>query len=244
MGLVLNWNVVWDNFPTIWAAALVTIGISFVAIVAGLVLGAGVATVRMSHIRLLRFIVIAYVEVFRATPLLVQLYVIYFALARYVKLDNMTSGLVGLTLYTTAYCSEILRAGLESVPAGQQLAGRSLGFTGWQIFRYVTLAQALKNIGPPLTNQFIDTTLSSSVVSVIGGVELTQTATILVAQTFHPFEIYAAVAGVYLVVTFLLANLFGHIGAIVRAPRRLTLILLGRKTARQAFPPSLGGVGR
>lgn len=209
MGYRFRIDVVWDNLEFLLQGAVLTLVLSALAIVAGVVIGAVVASIRMSSFRLARMIAIAYIDILRAVPLLVQLYVLFFAFPRLgIFMDSFQAGIVALTLYSSAYLSEIIRAGLESVPTGQVLAGKSLGFSGWDTFRHIVLPQAVGRIRPPLGNQFIDTTLSSSLLAVIGSAELTQNATIVNSATFRPFEVYAVVAIIYYLLTRLLIEIF------------------------------------
>ena len=218
-----RWDVIWDNLGFLLQGAILTLAISSIAILLGLMLGAVAAVMRSSNIRPLRIIATAYVEIIRATPLIVQLYIIFFVLpAIFIRLDSLQAGIVGLTIYSGAYLSEILRAGLESVTRGQKLAATALGLSSWQTFRYITLPQALARIMPPLSNQFIDTTLSSSVAAVIGMTELTLHGLLLDSRTFRPFESYAAVGVIYLLITIFLTFVFTRLTSLVGASRGVT----------------------
>lgn len=198
-----NFNVVIDNLEYFLVGALISLGIGAAAVSAGLVIGTLGAVLKSSRWRGVRWTVSAYVELFRATPLLIQLYVVYFALPLVtgVFVDSMVAGLVGLALYSGAYLTEIIRAGVQSVPTGQRYAARALGFSEWQTFQHIVLPQATRAVMPPVGSQLIDSTLSTSLLAIIGGEELTQRATIVDAATLRPFEVYGFVGLVYLALT-------------------------------------------
>ncbi len=142
----------------------------------------------------------AYVEVFRNTPLLVQLYLIYFGLPEAgVNLNPTWAGIVALTLNNAAYTAEIYRAGFESVPHGLVEAGQALGMKGWQVFRHVVFMPATRNVFPALTNQFILLFLASSIASIIGLPELMNSILNINAQTYRTFEILAVGGLLYFV---------------------------------------------
>lgn len=209
MSYVPDLQVIWANLPFLLAGAATTLEISAGALAVGLVAAGAVALARGSANRAARLVALCFTEPFRATPLLIQLYIIAFGLPSLgLRLDPLQAGFVGLVLYNAAYCSEILRAGFGSVPSGQRLAAQSLGFSAWQAFRHVVLPQALRNVMPALGNQFIDTALSSSLLEIIGAPELTQHATSLAARTFRPIEVFAAAGAIYLVITMALSNGF------------------------------------
>jgi polar amino acid transport system permease protein len=153
-----------------------------------------------------------YVEIFRSTPSLVQLFFIFFGLpALGIRFDPFAAALLSLSLYTGAYLTEILRAGIEGVPAGQLFAAWSIGMSSWQTFRYVVAPQAVRNVMPPLASQIIDTTLTSSLAALIGLYEVTGRAIYTVSVTFRPFEIYLSLGLIYLLLTVALVLVFGRI---------------------------------
>jgi polar amino acid transport system permease protein len=143
----------------------------------------------------------AYVELIRNTPLLIQLYFIFFTLPFIgLRLSSDTAAIVALSIHLGAYATEIVRAGIDSIPAGQIEAGKALGLSGRQIIRHIVLAPAIRAVYPALGGQFILQLLGSSIVSAIAAEELTAVANNLVMQTFRNFEIYIVVAVIYFVV--------------------------------------------
>lgn len=150
-----------------------------------------------------------YVEVIRNTPLIVQLFLIFFGLPGIgIKLDVMTASVLALTINLAAYTAEIVRAGLESIPKSQIEAGVSLGLTGPQILRHVVLLPALKNVYPSLTSQFVLLMLATSVVSQISAAELFHAGSIIQSRTFRDFEVYTVISVLYLCLTLVMRGGF------------------------------------
>jgi polar amino acid transport system permease protein len=143
--------------------------------------------------------------VIRNTPLLVQLYLFYFALAPLFGLDRYATGILCLGIFEGAYCSEIIRAGIEAVGRGQWEAARSLGLSTTHIYRLVVLPQAVRLMLPPLTGQTIALVKASAMVSVIAVFDLTTEGRSIIADTFLTFEIWLTVAALYLLVTVTLS---------------------------------------
>ena len=162
--------------------ALVTLLISALSFALASPLGIALATLRLYTGRPGRWLSAAYVEVFRGTPLLLQLYVLYFGLADVVRLSPMTAAVLGLALNYGAYEAEVYRGALSSVPAGQTEAARALGLSRWQALRHVVFPQALRTALPAVTNDFVALLKDSSLISVITVVELTKRMTILAVE--------------------------------------------------------------
>jgi ABC-type amino acid transport system permease subunit len=157
--------------------------------------------------RLLALPAAVYVELIRGTPLLVQILFIYFVLpAAGVNLPARTSGILALTLNAAAYISEIIRAGIQSIDAGQMEAARSLGMSYWQAMRRIILPQTFRRVVPPLTNEGIALLKDSSLVSVIGLTELARTGQELASRYAAPLTVWPVVALLYLALTFPLAR--------------------------------------
>jgi His/Glu/Gln/Arg/opine family amino acid ABC transporter permease subunit len=192
---------VWKALPYLTEGAALTIGISFLAMLGGLVIGLALALASHARWRIVRWLVTAYVEVFRNTPLLIQIFFIYFGLPLvFMRLPSFGSGLLALTLYGAAYNCEVFRAGLEAVPHGQHEAARSTGLTAWQEARYVIVPQALRISFPALGNNLVSLVKNSSLVSVIGMVELMFVANDISFNNFRSFEVYGAAVVYYMVI--------------------------------------------
>jgi polar amino acid transport system permease protein len=156
-----------------------------------------------------RWVIQAYIELIRNTPFLVQLFFFFFALpAIGLRWSPYTAALTAMVVNLGAYATEIIRAGIESIPKGQIEAGQALSLKTHQIFRLIILKPALRAIYPALTSQFILLMLSSAVVSVISADDLTSVAANLQSQTFRSFEIYIVVTGIYLGLALSFSALF------------------------------------
>ncbi len=163
----------------------------------------------------LRVIAGTYVEIIRNTPLLVQIFVVFFTLpAVGVRLNPETAGLVALTVNGGAYMTEIIRAGIVAVPTGQTEAGRALGLTGAQIFRDVICFPGLKIVYPALVSQCIVMLLNTSICSQIAVNELTATVNTIDSNTFRSFELYVLLVVVYIVLSFLFGFAFRGFGKV------------------------------
>ena len=199
---------VWKALPYLTEGAALTVGISFLAMLGALVIGLAFALASQLRWRIVRGVVTAYVEVFRNTPLLIQIFFIYFGLPIVLfRLPAFGSGLLALTLYGAAYNCEIFRAGLEAVPRGQREAARSTGLTPWQEARYVIVPQALRISFPALGNNLISLVKNSSLVSAIGMVELMFVANDISFNNFRSFEVYGAAVVYYMLLVLTLSRL-------------------------------------
>ena len=183
----------------------VTIGISAAAAVLTAVIGLFIAMLGRAQLRSARGLARAYVEIVRSTPLLVQLYLLYFMLANVFHLDRATAGIVALAFFEGAFAAEIFRAGIEAIPAGQWDAARALGMRKLAIYRLVALPQSLPLILPPLANLFVSLLKHSSIVTIIAVADLTDQARNLISDTFMVFEIWLAVAAIYVTLASLLS---------------------------------------
>jgi glutamine transport system permease protein len=194
--------------PYLTEGAVLTVAISAAAMAAGLVLGLGLALATQVHARPLRWAVAAYVEIFRNTPLLTQIFFIYFAMPNLIglRLPPFMSGLTALALYTAAYNTEIFRAGLEAVPFGQREAARASGLGPWQEMRFVVVPQAVRISFPALGNNLVSLVKNSSLVSVIGMVELMFVANDISFNNFRSFEVYGAAVVYYIALILLLSR--------------------------------------
>ncbi|MGY4764349.1 amino acid ABC transporter permease [Paenibacillus caseinilyticus] len=179
-----------------------TVKASLIALVASFILGAVIAVFRISPVKPLNWFGAAYVEFLRNIPLLLIVWLVYLT-AGNLKLpfDGFRSGTFALTIYTSAFIAEAIRAGIQAVPKGQMEAGRSSGLTYLQTMRYIILPQALRIVIPPLGNQFLNLVKNSSVLAVIGGMDLMYFGDIISTEVFVTFSVYIFVAMFYLVLT-------------------------------------------
>ncbi len=210
MGYKLDFSVVWDALPSLLAACLGTLGLAIGGMLLAIVVGIGGVVLRDSRIKALRWAVIAFVELIRNTPFLVQIYFIFFALPLAgIKLAPTPTAIIALGVNGGAYAIEIIRGGVQSIGKGQIEAGLALGLHRAQVFRLIVLKPALRAIFPSLTSQFILLTLTTSVTSAISAYELTSVAQIIESDTFRSFEVYFTVTLFYLVMSWLMMRMFG-----------------------------------
>ena len=212
MNYRFNFRDIWAQTDFILEGILVTLVLTVVTMLSGLVIGTLGAAARVHGPRWLSATVAAYVEVIRNTPFLIQIFFIFFGLpAVGISMSPNTAALVALVINVGAYGTEIIRAGIESIPKGQIEAGRALGLSSVNIFRYVVVVPALRNIYPALTSQFIYLMLTSSVVSVISANDLASAGADLNARTFASFEIYLVLTVMYFLLALGFSALFGAI---------------------------------
>ena len=199
----LDFSHVWESIDFILWGASHTLEISLMAFVVALLIAYAVGIARARRLPIWASLPLgAYVEVFRGTPLLVQLFVIYYGLPQLgIVMNSWTAGVVGLGLNSGAYMSEVVRASLLSVDRGQAEAADALGYGRWQALRHVILPQATRTAIPPLTNSLASLLKESSLVSIIAITELTRVGNIIYSRTMAPFEIYLTLAVLYLIMT-------------------------------------------
>lgn len=184
----------------------VTLEISAVSLLFTLVIGLATALLRLSDSIVGRTVARGYIELIRNTPLLVQIYLLYFVFGPVLGLERFTTAVLALSLFQGAYTAEIFRAGLTSIESGQFEASDSLGLSKLDSYRFVILPQVIKRILPPLTNEGVSLVKNSSIVSVMAIFDLTTEGRNIVADTAMPFEVWFTVAGIYLIVTLTLSG--------------------------------------
>ncbi|GIP37216.1 amino acid ABC transporter permease [Paenibacillus sp. J31TS4] len=190
--------------------AELTVLLSIFTVILGGIGGMLLSLMKLSRIWVLKAIATAYIEFFRGTPLLVQLFIVYFGLPQLgLSFNEFTAGVVTLSINSAAYIAEIFRAGIQGVDKGQTEAARSLGLSHRQTMRKIILPQAFRNILPALGNEFIVVIKESSIVSVIGTRELMYNADTVRSNTFQPFEPLIVAALIYFILTFALSKLLG-----------------------------------
>jgi len=185
----------------------VTMEITFVSLVLAAMLGLATALLRLSDSGIGRWLARGYLESVRNTPLLVQIFFLYFVMAPLFDIGRTATAILALSLFEGAYASEIVRAGIESIGRGQWEACYSLGLSRWQSYRRVILPQALRRTLPPLTSQAVSLIKDSALVSTIAVYDLSMEGRTIVADTFLTFEIWFVVAAIYLALTLTLSAL-------------------------------------
>lgn len=210
----MNFNVdlMINSLPLLIVGAGITVQITAISVGLGLVIGMFVGIARICHVKVLRALAAVYIDFLRGTPLLVQIFLIYFALPMVVgqRVDPFIAAITACGINSGAYIAEIFRAGIQAIDEGQMEAGRSLGMTWVQTMRYIIVPQAFKNIVPPLGNEFIALLKDSSLVSVIGFEELTRRGQLIIARTYGSLEIWITVALIYLVMTLTISRFVSY----------------------------------
>lgn len=209
-----------------------TILLSLLSVLFGVLMGVVLALMKLSGHRIVRFISSAYIEFIRGTPLLVQLYIIYYGLPYIgiefpdiaafkalmgINFSDFMAGVVTMGINSGAYVGEIFRAGIQAIDRGQMEAARSLGMPHGMAMRHIILPQAVRNILPALGNEFVVVIKESSIVSVIGIAELMYNADTIRGNTFQPFEPLLVAAVLYFMMTFPLSKLLARIERRMRA---------------------------
>lgn len=203
----LQFAPIFADLPALLRGLGVTVQLSLSAIVLGSLLGLAAAALRSNGPVWLQWLVRAYVEIFRNTPFLVQLYIVFFGLPSVgIRISAIEAGILAMTINLGAYSSEIFRAGIESVHRSQIEAGLALALTRWQIFSRVVLVPAVARVWPSLASQFILIMLTSSVCSFISVEELSGATYTIQAETFQSLEAYIVAGAIYLGLALLLKS--------------------------------------
>jgi His/Glu/Gln/Arg/opine family amino acid ABC transporter permease subunit len=225
---LFNTQVAVDNLGPLLAGLLITIELTFVVIVLSLGFALLVALGGMSRWLLLRWMIKAYIELMRGTPLLLQLIYIYYVLPEIgIRLDAFTAGVIGLTLNYSAYISEVYRGGILAVPKGQHDAAAALGMTRALAMRRIVLPQAIRIVIPTLGNYFISLFKDTALCSVVSIQEVVFTAQIVAARNFQYFTLYTVVGAMYFLVSFPAARLVGWLERRTRSGYRRRSARLG-----------------
>jgi len=184
---------------------VVTLKVSAVSLVLSSMFGLITAICRLSGSFTARAIARAYLELIRNTPLLVQLFFIYFVFSPMVDLSRFASAVLALSLFEGAYASEIIRAGILAIPQGQWEAAGSIGLGRYRTYRHVVLPQALRQMAPPLISQAVSLIKDSALVSTIAIYDLTMKGQEIIAETYLVFELWFTIAAIYLILTLSLS---------------------------------------
>lgn len=216
----LDFSFLLEHWQDYARSAWVTLELSFFGVLFGTLLGVFMALMRISRIWPIKFVASAYIELIRGTPMLVQILIIHYGLTVVgVNLPAFMSGVVALTMNSSAYMAEVFRAGIQAIDKGQTEASRSLGMTNGMTLRYIILPQAFRNMLPAIGNEFIIIIKDSSLVSMIGIAEIIYTARTIQGVTFQPLAPLLVAAGLYFIITFTLANLLSWLERRLSASR-------------------------
>ncbi|HIW89186.1 MAG TPA: amino acid ABC transporter permease [Candidatus Ligilactobacillus excrementipullorum] len=205
-------SVLTNNWSTLLTGFGNTLLSSVIALVFSLVIGSAFAIMETVPSKVARVIAHTYIEIFRNIPLLVITMFFYVVIPQYVApMSGFAAGTVGLTLYTSSFIAETVRAGIQAVDIGQMEGARSNGMTYWQAMRYIILPQAFRLVIPPLGNQFINLIKNSSVLAFVAGFDLMYQGDALASATFDTFNTYLVVGVFYLVLTLPLSYYMRHL---------------------------------
>jgi His/Glu/Gln/Arg/opine family amino acid ABC transporter permease subunit len=197
----IDWAIVEMAFPLLSRGLLVTLQIAAVAGVLSILLGFALGLLSLSQVRPVEWMVAGYVDFIRGTPLLIQIFLVFFALPVVfgLRLDEITAGIVALAINTSAYVAETVRGAVGSIERGQSEAAKAIGMRRPGTLLHILLPQALRPMLPPLTNELISMTKNTSLLSVISVYELTRAGQAIVSTHFVPFEIFSMLAIYYYV---------------------------------------------
>jgi len=209
-----------DTAPIFADATWVTLRLTATALAFAMVLGALVAALTMSRIAVLRWLAAGYIGIIRGTPLIAQIFVLYFGITEIILLPAFWAGAIALAIHNSAYIAEIIRSGFQSVPVGLNEASRSLGMSRMKTLRRVRAPLALRAILPVLGSQFIIAVKDSSLVAFIGMTELFQASRNLAASTYEPLTMYLIVSIYYLAIVLVLTFLVNRLEHRLNAHRR------------------------
>jgi His/Glu/Gln/Arg/opine family amino acid ABC transporter permease subunit len=195
----LDWSVVWDNLPRFWEGAVMTIWLSIVTMAIAIPGGLILAFMRLSRVRLIATSATTFVEFFRATPLILQIYWAYYVLPAYfdVQLSQLATAIAGLACNISSFNSETFRAGIVSIRLGQWNAGRAIGMTDAQVMARIVLPQALMRVLPALATTWVSLFKDTSLVSIISVADLSYVSLKIRTESFRIFEVLTAMAAIY-----------------------------------------------
>ena len=200
--MTIDWGIILESIPLLAEGVIVTLQVSALSAVLGLALGVALGLGALSRSRAVRWTVAAYVDFIRGTPLLIQIYLVFFALPMIgIRFDEFSAGGVALSLNAAAFVAEVVRGGVGSIERGQAEAAKAIGTRHRQVLVYILLPQAYRQMVPPLTNELISLVKNSSLLSVISVYELTRAGQAIISVHFVPFEIYTLLALYYYVLS-------------------------------------------
>ena len=198
--MTIDWDIIRESIPLLAEGVIVTLQVSSLAAVLGLALGVILGLGSLSRNRPIRWFVSAYVDFIRGTPLLIQIFLVFFALPMIgIRFDEFWAGVFALSINSAAFVAEVVRGGVGSIERGQSEAAKAIGMRHQQILVYILLPQAYRQMVPPLTNELISLVKNSSLLSVISVYELTRAGQAIISVHFVPFEIYTLLAVYYYV---------------------------------------------
>jgi len=209
INVTLDFSIIPGIMPALLLGTRLTVELALIAVAIGLFIGSFVGIGRIGGSRIVRIIAGIYVDFIRGTPLLVQLFLVYFGLPSLIgrPVPPFIAAIAAMGINSGAYVAEIVRAGIQSINRGQMEAARSVGLSYSQSMRYIIFPQAFRRIIPSLGNEFIAMLKDSSLVSVIALEDVLRKGQVVISRTFRPFEVYTVVALIYLIMTLVISRL-------------------------------------
>jgi len=204
-GYLFTWSDGHLQIGPITQGLIITLKITFFSLLLSAFIGFTVALLRLSSSLIGRWLAMFYLETIRNTPLLVQIFFLYFVMAPILDIGRFATAILALSFFEGAYASEIIRAGMVAVPVGQWEASHALGLSRFDTYRTVIIPQALRRIVPPLTSQAVSLLKDSALVSTIAVYDLTMEGRTIIAETFLTFEVWCTVAAIYLALALLMS---------------------------------------
>jgi polar amino acid transport system permease protein len=201
--MTFDFQVIIEAIPQLWTGLLNTLYLTIIGILLSSILGIFCAILRISNNRIIRTLIIIYVEIFRNTPIIAQIFYLYFVFPTIgIKISAFNCGLIALVLHFNAYNIDVFRSGIEAVPAGLKEAGKALSFTYYQQLKLVIIPIALRICLPALVNNYVAVLKNTAYVSIIGVMELTFVAGAIVADDFTFVEMYSTISLMYILLVF------------------------------------------
>lgn len=217
----MSQGIGWDEISFLLESTGWTLLLTLIALVTGGLLGGGLAILRLSRRRSLRLVATGYIQLLQSAPVLMVLFLSYYGLALTgLDLPPLMAASISLGLYASAYLAEIWRGAIEAVPYQQWEASESLALTPWQQYAYVVLPQAVRISLPPTIGFLVQLVKNTSIVSVVGFIDLARAGTLLNNATFQPFKVFGAVALIYFLICFPLSRLSRHLENVFHAGHR------------------------
>ena len=209
----MNIELIKSAIPLLIAGAGITVEITALSVFFGMLIGIIVALARLSGFKILRWLGNVYVDFIRGTPLLIQIFLVYFALPSIIgsRVDAFFAAISACSINSGAYVAEVFRGGIQSIDVGQMEAGRSLGLSKMQCMRQIILPQAVRNVLPALGNEFIVLMKDTSIVGYIALIDLAKGGDIIRSQTYSVYLPYLTVAAVYLILVMTFTGLLGRL---------------------------------
>jgi polar amino acid transport system permease protein len=213
-----DWTFAAEITPTLLKAGIITIEAAVLSFALALVVGLATAIGRRTRSRVLTRFLVAAIVTIRSTPLLLQIYAIFFVLPQFgIELDAFTCGVLAIGLHYSSYTTEVYRAGLDAVPKGQWEAARALSLSTYRTYRHVILPQALRPIAPILANYLVAIFKETPLLATVAVYEIMQTSKVIAGNTFHYIEPYTITGLFFLVISFVSSTMINYFGKKLKA---------------------------